>query len=74
MPTLHETTFGFLTPTDAQKETMNACREAAKVYAEKLDELLPAGPDKTYVLRQVRDTAMWANIAVTRNPDGSPRI
>jgi hypothetical protein len=35
---------------------------------------IPDGPDKTYLMRQLRDCAMWANIAITRNPDGSPRV
>ena len=38
-----------------------------------LDQLILDGPDKTFMLRQLRDCAMWANIAITRNPDGSPR-
>jgi len=42
-------------------------------YAETLEELLPAGPDKTYVMRKLREVAMWANIALTRNPDGTPK-
>jgi hypothetical protein len=33
---------------------------------------LPPEPDKTYVLRQLRDRAMWANVAITRQPDGTP--
>jgi hypothetical protein len=73
MSTLHDTTFGYLKPTDAQMETMNNTRALFKVFVANIDDLLPAGPDKTYVLRQLRDCAMWANIAITRNPDGSPR-
>ena len=39
----------------------------------KPEALIPDGPDKTYMLRKFREVAMWANIAITRNPDGSPR-
>lgn len=71
--TLHETTFEYLKPTEDQLLTMIELRGLFSLFLEDLDPLLPAGPDKTYVLRQLRDCAMWANIAVTRNPDGSPR-
>lgn len=70
---LHSSTFQYLRPTDDQMNTMGAVREAFAVFAATLDGWLPEGPDKTYVLRQLRDCAMWANIAITRNPDGSPR-
>lgn len=72
--TLHSSTFGYLLPTDEQKEVMEATRAATKKYAEQLDMLLPAGPDKTYVLRKVRECGMWANVAITREADGSPRV
>jgi hypothetical protein len=71
--TLHASTFEYLKPTDQQMNDMQATRGAFRVMAEHLDEMLPDGPDKTYILRQLRDCAMWANIAITRNPDGSPR-
>ncbi len=73
MPTLHSSTFAYLKPTDAQMEAMEHARTVFRVAVEDLEDLLPAGPDKTYVLRQLRDCAMWANVAITRNPDGSPR-
>lgn len=71
---LHPTTFGYLKPTDDQINTMGATREAFTVFAKTLDGFLPDGPDKTYMMRQLRDCAMWANISITRNPDGSPRL
>lgn len=70
---LHPSTFEYLKPTQEQLDTMQALREAAKVYADRLDELLPEGPDKTFVLRAHRSNAMWVNVAVTRQPDGTPR-
>jgi hypothetical protein len=70
---LHSSTFEYLKPTDAQVETMAGLREAAAQYAAVLDEHLPEGPDKTYILRRVRETAMWVNVAVTRDADGTPR-
>lgn len=71
--TLHDTTFGYLQPTEKQKAVMDEARTAAKAYADELIELLPDGPDKTYALRKLREVAMWANIAITRQPDGAPR-
>lgn len=70
---LHESTFGYLMPTDGQKETMNEVRARFKKLVENIDPLIPEGPDKTYLLRKLRECAMWANIAITRQPDGSPR-
>jgi methylmalonyl-CoA mutase N-terminal domain/subunit len=54
-------------------EKMVKVRAAAKAYADVLDEFLPEGPDKTHTLRLHRTTAMWANVALTRQPDGSPK-
>lgn len=73
MTTLHPSTFEYLMPNEAQLATMKQSRQAFVEFVSVIDGLLPAGPDKTYVLRQLRDCAMWANIAITRNPDGSPR-
>lgn len=70
---LHPSTFEYLKPTDKQVQTMSQVRAAAHVYAEALDKLLPDGPDKTFVLRAHRSNAMWANVAITRHPDGTPR-
>jgi hypothetical protein len=70
---LHTSTFEYLKPTDEQIEQMARVRAAAKAYADVLDEVLPDGPDKTFVLRNHRSNAMWANVAITRLPDGTPR-
>jgi hypothetical protein len=70
---LHETTFAYLTPTEAQVEAMAKARAAAAAYAAVLIDVLPDGPDKTYCLRTLRTVAMWANVAIDREADGSPR-
>ena len=70
---LHPTTFEYLKPTEAQIALMAQVRAAGAAYAAALDSLLPEGPDKTYLLRKLREVAMWVNIAITRDPDGSPR-
>lgn len=71
--TLHETTFSYLKPSDKQVETMADVRERFYVLAQALQASLPDGADKTHVIRLVRTAAMWANVAITRQQDGSPR-
>jgi hypothetical protein len=70
---MHASTFGHVAPTEEQKEQMTIVRTAAADYADVLIAQLPDGPDKTYVLRALRTVAMWANVSLTRNADGSPR-
>ena len=72
MPLYHNT-FDYLKPTDEQILKMAKLRAAAKAYADTLDANLPDGPDKTYILRAHRQNAMWCNVAVTREADGTPR-
>jgi hypothetical protein len=72
-PVLHPSTFKYLKPTDEQVLQMEAARAAALTYAHTLMGLVPDGPDKTYILRKLREVAMWVNIAITREADGCPR-
>jgi methylmalonyl-CoA mutase N-terminal domain/subunit len=70
---LHDTTYAYLAPSDAQVQAMARLRAAAKAYSDVLERELPEGPDKTFALRNHRTTAMWTMVAVSRQPDGSPR-
>ncbi len=70
---LHPSTFEYLKPTAEQIDNMSALRSASAHYARMVDDLLPDGADKTYILRRIRETAMWINVAVTREADGTPR-
>ena len=70
---MHISTFEYLKPTDEQLKAMEDARQRAFVYANAMDAALPDGPDKTYIMRKFREVAMWVNIAITRQPDGSPR-
>jgi hypothetical protein len=70
---MHPSTYEYLKPTEDQIEAMAKVRAAAKSYNDVLDEVLPDGPDKTFVIRAHRSNAMWANVAITRLPDGTPR-
>jgi hypothetical protein len=71
--TLHHETFGYLKPNDEQMDAMEDMRSAFRTLAAAIGEILPEGPDKTYILRTLRTAAMWANVAITRYPDGAPR-
>lgn len=71
---MHPSTFDYLKPTDEQLTTMAIVRTEASGFAKILDANIPDGPDKTYLLRKFREAMMWANVAITRNPDGSPRV
>lgn len=70
---LHESTFHYLKPTATQSANMSAARHAADTYARSIETLVPDGADKTYILRKIREIAMWANAAITREADGTPR-
>ena len=69
---MDRTTYDYLKPNDQQLALMAELREAARNYGAALDRL-PDGPDKTWCIRNHRTTAMWANVAITRQPDGAPR-
>jgi len=70
---LHSSTFEYLQPTQDQIEAMARVRAAAKEYADAIEIGIPDGPDKTFILRAHRQNAMWANVAITRQADGTPR-
>lgn len=70
---LHPKTFDYLSPTQDQVVQMERMRAAAKAYADQIEAVVPDGPDRTYLLRKLREVAMWVNIAITRLPDGTAR-
>lgn len=70
---MHPSTFEYLKPSEQQLEQMNTVRQAARIYCDVLEQILPDGPDKTFIIRAHRSNAMWANVAITRLPDGTPR-
>lgn len=70
---MHPTTFFYLKPTDEQAQQMADVREAFAELVAKLDTIIPEGADKTYLMRKLREVAMWSNIAITREADGTPR-
>lgn len=70
---MHVSTYEYLKPTEEQIAKMAIVRTAAKTFGDVLEANLPEGPDKTFTIRGHRSNAMWANIAITRLPDGTPR-
>jgi hypothetical protein len=70
---MHPSNYDYLKPTDDQVTRMARVRAAAKTYGDILAAELPDGPDKTFVIRGHRSNAMWANVAITRTADGTPR-
>lgn len=60
-------------PTEEQTTDMKIARQATAAYAKIMEDLLPIGPDKTYILRKIREVGMWANVTITREADGTPR-
>ncbi len=70
---VHASTFQYLKPTDEQIAKMAIVRGEFTNFIMGLDTHIPDGPDKTYLMRQLRTCAMWANVAITRLPDGTPR-
>lgn len=70
---MDDSTFEYLKPTDNQLRTMSIVRAQFYETAAFLGANLPEGPDKDHVMRLIRDAGMWANVCITRNPDGSPR-
>lgn len=73
MTLVHPSTFEYLPPTDKQATAMHTLREAARTYAGVIEDLVPDGADKTYILRKLREVAMWCNVSVTRDVHGAPR-
>lgn len=68
----HPSTFEYLIPTDEEVVKMEDARVATREYARILHGILPDGPDKTYIMRKIREIGMWANVAVTRDATGKP--
>ena len=73
MVSLHKSVFEYLKPTEKQMAAMDRLRTATAMYASLIENTVPPGADKTYLLRKLREVSMWCNVAITRHADGSPR-
>lgn len=70
---MHPSIFEYLQPTDKQISDMARVRQAFSDLYPFLNLYLPDGPDKDRAVQYLRTAAMWANVAITREADGSPR-
>jgi hypothetical protein len=70
---MHSSTFDYLNPTDEQKARMAKVRAAFAELAGQVLLNVPPGKDRAYLIRKLRECGMWANVAITRHDDGSPR-
>ena len=70
---LHPETFNYIKPTERQLFQMQELREAFPKLADLIQRNIPDGVDKTFIIRELRSIAMWCNVAITREQDGSPR-
>jgi hypothetical protein len=59
--------FTYHAPTAETLAAYNAIREAAKVYAEVVNQYVPDCADKTAAVRIIRESVMAANLAVACN-------
>lgn len=69
----HPLMFESVLPSEEQTQQMNRVRSAFTHLVTQIETHIPEGPDRTFIIRQLRDSAMWCNVAIIRNPDGSPR-
>lgn len=69
---MHPSTFEYLKPTETQLHNMELMRKCASDFEANINDNVPDGPDKTYLIRKFREVAMWINIAITRNPRRFP--
>lgn len=70
---MHVSTFEYLGPTNKQIDDMASIRKAFAELTKTIEAIVPEGADRTYLLRKLREVGMWANVAITRHADGSPR-
>ena len=71
---MHPSTFEYLKPTPQQMTAMSAVRNAFGDLAHVIACWVPDGPDRDHLERRLREAGMWANVAITRHEDGSPRL
>ena len=57
-------------PTYGQDEAIDLLYRATSDYAGLINSLIDDGPDKTYIVRRIRETMMWIETAIVRNADG----
>ena len=59
-----ENVFTYHPPTPNQIPKYDEIRKAAKIFAKVIQDQVPEGPDKSVVMRKLREAVMTANAAV----------
>lgn len=62
-----EKAFTYHRPTEGQPEKYGLLRDTAKAFAYLIDELVPAGREKSLAMTKLEETVMWANAGIARN-------
>lgn len=70
---MHETTFEYLKPSDAQIAEMGVLREAFAELTEKIEKRVPESRYRSLAITELEAAAMWTMKAITRQGDGTPR-
>lgn len=70
---MDSTLFEYLSPTDDQRATMGEVRRGYKVLCDLIERLVPLGRYRALTITALEESAMWANKAITRDSDGTPR-
>lgn len=70
---MHENTFKYLKPSDAQLTKMNALREGFSELAQEIGANVQESRYRSLALTRLEEAAMWVNKAITRHGDGKPR-
>ena len=70
---MHETTFEYLKPSDAQIATMGELRQAFAELVQHIEDRIPESRYRSLAITELESAAMWANKAITRQGNGTPR-
>jgi hypothetical protein len=70
---MHVSTMQYLKPSEEQQQTMSDVRAIYAHALEQLEAKIPNGRYLSLAVTELEASAMWANKAITRHSDGSPR-
>lgn len=62
-----EKAFTYHRPAEGQPEKYEQLRTTAKAFAYLIDELVPAGREKSLAMTKLEEVVMWANAGIARN-------
>lgn len=62
-----EKAFTYHRPKEGQPEKYERLRNTAKAFAYLIDELVPAGCEKSLAMTKLEEVVMWANAGIARD-------